>query len=91
LTVIHSIFNGNSAYAGGEIYNVGTLTVNDSTITNNSAISFAGTPGYTASPRVGGRFYNIGMLTVNDSTITNNLATDYGGGICNESSQLVVR
>ncbi len=85
MTVIHSIFNGNSAYAGGEIYNVGMLTVNDSTITNNSAISFAGTP------RVGGRFYNIGMLTVNDSTITNNLATDYGGGICNESSQLVVR
>ena len=50
LTVIHSIFNGNSAYAVGGFYNVGTLTVKDSTITNNSAISFAGTPGYTASP-----------------------------------------
>jgi hypothetical protein len=64
LTVIHSVFNGNSAYARGGFYNVGTLTVNDSTIINNSAISFAGTPGYTASPGVGGGFYNIGMLTV---------------------------
>ena len=58
--MIHSIFNGNSAYAVGGFYNVGTLTVKDSTITNNSAISFAGTPGYTASPGVVGGFYNIG-------------------------------
>src|SRR5208337_3579836 len=61
---------------GGGIFNAGTLTVNNSTFTDNYAYD-------------GGGISNYGTLTVNNSTFTNNSAPDgtdqgYGGGICNQ-------
>lgn len=59
--------------SGGAIYQQsGTLTVNDSIITNNRA-------GY------GGGLYPVAYSTLllNRSTVSNNTATSYGGGICN--------
>jgi Zn-dependent metalloprotease len=59
---------------GGGIDNFGTLILNDSLITNNSASD------------LGGGIYNRGFLTVNHSTISNNTTLDYlnsGGGILN--------
>ena len=65
-----TIRNG-KANTGGGIYNdQSTLTVQNSTISGNTATY------------VGGGIYNLyGTLTVDDSTISGNTATDDGGGI----------
>ena len=59
---------------GGGIYNLGSLILNNSKITNSSAY-------YR-----GGGIYNRGILTINNGTISNNTTTGYngsGGGIVN--------
>jgi len=63
--------NGN----GGAINNDGTLTVNSSTFTCNSAAQ-------------GGAIYNDGSLTVNNSTFTGNIETE-GGAIANGGTAIV--
>jgi CSLREA domain-containing protein len=71
MTISNGISNGSdpSDHAGG-IANIdnGTLTVTDSTISENSAT-------------FGGGIANHGTLTVTDSTITNNTAALDGGGL----------
>ncbi len=64
-----TIRNG-SADVGGGINNSGTLTIENSTITGNSATGKWG----------GGGIHNTGRLTLNTSTISNNSA-GYGGGV----------
>ncbi|MDM8568468.1 Calx-beta domain-containing protein, partial [Thiotrichales bacterium HSG1] len=59
--------NGND---GGAIQNWGTLTLNNSTISGNSATT------------AGGAFANAGTLTLNNSTISGNSTSD-GGGVRN--------
>ncbi|MHC5831729.1 MAG: hypothetical protein ACYT04_91110, partial [Nostoc sp.] len=65
---------------GGGIYSTGTLTLNHSTITGNTANSGSG-------------IYNTGRLTVNYSHITGNsnfgFAYNEGGGIYNTGSLTV--
>jgi len=56
---------------GGGILNSGTLTVNNSTITANSAYAS------------GGGILNYGRLTINESTISGNSVGGWGGGISN--------
>ncbi len=61
---------------GGGIYNSGTLTLNNSMVSNNIAVSD------------GGGIYNFGTLTLNNSIISDNVLTDdgsasSGGGIYN--------
>jgi len=79
---------------GGGIYNRGTLTLTNSTLSGNSAISGGGigNSGYLRltnctlsgnSATVGGGISNSGALTVTNSTLNGNSAT-YGGGISNE-------
>ncbi len=70
---------------GGGIYNSGTLTLNSSTISNNTAQY----PGGSYSQ--GGGICNSGTLTLNSSTISNNTATSkyqnvQGGGIYNSGN-----
>jgi CHAT domain-containing protein len=55
---------------GGGIYNAGTTTITNSTITNNFAQNGAG-------------IYNSSTLTIKDSTLSNNTAFQSGGGIFN--------
>jgi hypothetical protein len=86
--------------AGG-LYNLGTLTVSDSTLSGNSAnlgggifndhgtltVSNSTLSGNSAGS--GGGIYNWGTLTVSDSTLSGNTGV-YGGGIYNNSGRLTV-
>jgi len=97
-----TITNGNSNY-GGAIYNDGTLTVDNSTFTNNTATDYGGggaivnegTLNVTDSnfegnnAGVAGALYNYGgNLNIIDSTFTNNIA-QYGGAIINDGTLTV--
>jgi hypothetical protein len=63
---------------GGGIYNIGTLTVTDSTISQNFAFFD------------GGGMYSSGTATIIDSTISDNSAGIYGGGIFNASTTTII-
>ena len=63
-------------HGGGGIFNEGTLTVNNSIFSSNSATN------------AGGGIYNAGTLTVNNSTFSSNSAT-IGGGIYNAGTLTV--
>jgi predicted outer membrane repeat protein len=74
-TIKNGIEPLNSRSHGGGIRNVegGILTVENSTITDNSA-------------KYGGGIYNFGTMTLKGVTVKNNHATPYdGGGICHEN------
>lgn len=73
-----TVSNGLDEYqAGGGIYNGGTLSVYQATISGN-----AGTQG--------GGIYNTGTLTVTESTLSGNDCFDIGGGIYNKSGTVTV-
>ncbi len=69
--------NGNSAgLSGAGIANFGTLTLNNSTISDNSMIG---------NGNNGGGITNEGTLTLTNSTVSGNKA-NYGGGIANSGT-----
>ncbi|MCL4300138.1 MAG: CSLREA domain-containing protein [Anaerolineae bacterium] len=90
VTLTHlSIVSGTTNSGGGGIYNTGTLTVQDCTLSGNSA-----------SDGDGGGIYNVqgalaqGILTVQDSTLSGNSATgefSRGGGISNYQGILTMQ
>src|SRR5208337_4801521 len=104
MTVTDSTFTSNSAGWGGGIFNsysssyqTGTVTVNGSTFTSNSAAGWGGgvannngmlavtNSTFTSNSSGdggGGTYNNVGMLAVTNSTFTSNSAI-IGGGICN--------
>ncbi len=63
---------------GGGIWNQGTVTVLDSTVSENRASGS------------GGGIYNEGVLTVTRTTIDGNLSSDSGGGITNHLGTAVI-
>lgn len=65
------------ADSGGAIFNRGTLTVNDSTISGNEALNDGGGIYSTAS------MTNAATVNINRSTISGNSAGDNGGGLAN--------
>lgn len=73
-TITGSTFMSNNATSdGGGIYNAGTMTITNSTLSANSAAPVYG---------VGGAIYNDGgSLTITASTLTLNRASLHGGGI----------
>ena len=84
-----TIENGNNtgggtygSVTGGGIYNAGTLTLSNSTVSGNT-VSATGS-GYYVSV-YGGGIYNAGTLTLSNSTISGNTANgggnDYYGGV----------
>jgi alpha-tubulin suppressor-like RCC1 family protein len=91
------------SFYGGGIYNGGTLTVSDSTLSGNFAsyqgggiynngtltVSNSSLSGNAAPFGYGGAIHNVGTLTVSDSTLSGNSAS-YGGGIDNESGRLTL-
>ena len=87
--------DGRTEYGGGGIYNEGTLTVTNSTFSNNAA--FGNGDGF--GPALGGGgIYNWGTLTVTNSTFSGNSAfasgldmdAELGGGGILNSGKLTV-
>ncbi len=64
-----SIISGTGFYGnGGGVYNLGTLTLNNSILSGNSVYYY------------GGGIYNEGILTLNNSTFYNNSSSGWDGG-----------
>ncbi len=84
LTLNDSYLNGNMAKNGGGIYNAstqfaaGSLTLNNTTVINNTAAMD------------GGAIYNKGALALNNSTIEDNEAQSGGGGIFNRGTMALM-
>ena len=68
-----TISNGN-AIDGGGVYNFGSLTLTDDTLSGNSAQDY------------GGGVWNSGTATLTDDTLSGNSAQDDGGGVFNAST-----
>ena len=98
LTINYCVFDANFAPNGGAILNeAGTLTINDSTISNNAAadgggVLIQGNSGAlvvnrtwiinnTASNSGGGALTRSRSMTITDSTISGNSTAENGGGI----------
>ncbi len=65
-----TITGGATGASGGAIWNYGTLTLTNSTVSGNAAQS-------------GGGIRNSGVVTLANSTVAGNTAENYGGGILN--------
>jgi hypothetical protein len=81
-----TIRNGSGlSHGGGGIYNLGTLTITNTTVSGNSSDDTVAVAG-----GLGGGIYNAGTLTILDTTIAANTVTrlrmntfPYGGGVYN--------
>jgi hypothetical protein len=107
LTISNGSANGSTSTTiqGGGIYNDGTLTVSNSTLSYNTANNNGGgiandgtltVSGSTLSNNSvpqpgyeGGGISNFGTLTVSNSTLSGNSVYDYGGGIYNAGKATV--
>ncbi|MBI1324764.1 DUF4214 domain-containing protein [bacterium] len=65
-----TIAGGQGVSEGGGLYNQGTLTLTDATVSGNSGSD-------------GGGLYNRGIATLIDTTVSGNTASNDGGGIFN--------
>ena len=81
LTIIESILTENISTKGGAIHNKGSLTITDSTFTENI------TKGEYSS---GGAIYNSGEITITCSTIQENTSQEDGGAIRNDVGELTI-
>lgn len=80
LTLLNSVITANSATTGGGVYSAGTLTIRNSTLSNNSA---AGD---------GGGAWVWGPATLTNVTVVNNSTSGSGGGLgfsCDAAQALV--
>jgi len=72
-----TVSDGYDTNHGGGIYNMGTLTITNSTFSGNSARDYSG-----------GGIYNDGTLTIANSNFSSNYAP-HGGGILHHSSSML--
>ncbi len=94
LTIASCTFSGGWGGVAGGVYNVGTITLVDSTLSNNN--NYGGVAGGIWNEgeatiinsaisgnwgMFGGGIYNTGMLTLSSSITSANIATNSGGGI----------
>jgi hypothetical protein len=88
-----TIRNGSGlSHGGGGIYNLGTLTITNTTVSGNSSDDTV-----AAVSGLGGGIYNAGTLTIHDTTISGNSiarfrmgAFPYGGGVYNTGRLTIV-
>ena len=74
---------GYSQYAGGGIWNAGTLTLDHTRVFTNAAF-------YNGGNAAGG-IYNTGLLTITDSLLDHNAAYTFGGGLSNGGTAWIER
>jgi hypothetical protein len=79
-----TIENGAGNAAGG-IFNLGTLTLTDSTVSRNTGVS----GGAGGIDNAGGGEGN-GTMTITDSTISGNTASTNGGGIISQGTATII-
>ncbi|HUF54112.1 MAG TPA: choice-of-anchor Q domain-containing protein [Dehalococcoidia bacterium] len=99
-TINNSLVMGNSAIAenGGGIFNFGTMTLNNTTVSNNNANQHGGgifntgtlqlnnsTVSFNGAGQRGGGIWNEDELTLNNTDVNGNTAANYGGGIFAEA------
>jgi hypothetical protein len=77
LTITGGNAGTGSAGDGGGINNSGTLTLDQSTVSNSAASSY------------GGGIYNSATLTLNQTTVSGNNGSVFGGGIYNNGAMTV--
>ena len=77
VTISNVTITNGLAPTGGGMYNSGTLTVNNSVVSGNTAAHPSGCTSNCSSN--GGGIYNNGTLTVNNSTVSGNTSTVPGG------------
>ena len=80
-----TLANGYSTNNAGGIYNNGTLTLTNCTLSGNSATNSGG--GYGG---LGGGIFNFGLLTLNQCTLSGNSVAFEGGGIFNLAGTLTL-
>ncbi len=92
-----TITGGSTSYSGGGLYNHGTATLTDCTVTGNSAVWGGGIGNYSIvtlddcgvtynsamNNGSGGGLTNRGTATINGGTISGNSASGSGGGVYN--------
>ena len=76
LVLSNSIINGNQANNGGAIAGDGTLSISDSSFSDNTATA------------LGGAVYNTGNLTFNNLTLLTNTASD-GSGVYSNTNNAI--
>jgi predicted outer membrane repeat protein len=80
LTIASCIISGNQIFnQGGGIYNTGTLTLLDSSVSNNQALSGSS----------GGGISNTGSMTIINGNVQSNFCNFGGGGIWNEGMMTI--
>ena len=79
-----TISGGTTSAEGAGIDNQGTLTVNDSVVTDNVGVPSASGPG------LGSGIWNDGTLVLSGTTVSDNTDDQVGGGIMNESGNLTL-
>ena len=86
-----TIRNGYKVYIGGGVSNSGTLTINNSIVSGNTAFNSCG----QFCGAYGGGIANFGTLVINNSTVSGNVAYNWcvqhclnavGGGIYNDGT-----
>jgi Putative Ig domain len=81
LPINSSTMSGNTGIQGGGVLNTGTMTINYSTVSNNSSSDLVG---------AGGIFNAGGTMTVNSSTVSGNTTfASASGGIFNNGTMTV--
>jgi len=91
LTIANGKVSGNPSQGGG-IFNDGTLTLSDCTLSGNTSSS-----SHEDIKNFGGAILNNGTLTINNSTLSGNSATGFGdyshgrgGGVYNNAGTLTI-
>jgi hypothetical protein len=97
VTISNGTISSGSPIAGGGIYSSGALTLVNSVVQDNVAVSTLINAGdYSTVPLGGGIYNNLGTLTLKNSAVRDNIASadwanvGYGGGIYNFGGTLTV-
>ena len=79
LSILRSGISGSCNFQGGAgVYNMGTLTIINSVISDNTAVATSPFPGPISCGVLGGGILNDGKLTIDNSTVSGNSVEVFG-------------